>query len=86
MLDINFLFSDPSDLYPDNVNLGTFRKRLLIDVCFKVKSYNVKKEAVSKKYRLYHFPGPGGCTGSEIQSSKELEDLFGEMHKKWIKM
>ena len=38
VIDISFLFTDGSDLYPDCVNIGRFRKRLLIEVCKKVKA------------------------------------------------
>ena len=86
VLDISYLFLDSADLYPDNVNLGTFQKQLLIEVCSKVKAYNIKKQAVSKECSLYHFPGTGGCTGSEIRTSEELEDLFRDLHRKSVKM
>ena len=72
VLDIDFLFTDESDLYPDCVNIGRFRKRLLIEVCKKVKAYAIKKEVVSKDCSLFHFPGNTGCTASEIRTSENL--------------
>ena len=86
VIDISFLFTDGSDLYPDCVNLGRFRKRLLIDACKKVKAYSIKKEVVSKDCSLFHFPGTTGCTASEIRTSEQLNDLIVDIHSKNVRM
>ena len=56
-LDISFLFTGENDPFPDCVNLGLFRKRLLIKVCTKIKTYFVKNEILSKDCSLYYFSG-----------------------------
>ena len=56
-LDISFLFTGENDPFPDCVNLGLFRKRLLIEVCTKIKTYFVKNEILSKDCSLYYFSG-----------------------------
>ena len=53
---IGFLFSGEDDPFPDFVNLGFFRKRLLIDVCQSIKSF-VKNETLSKECSLFNFAG-----------------------------
>ena len=56
-LDICFLFTDVQDPFPDCINLGVFRKRLLIEICFNIKAYFIKNEVVSKECSLFHFAG-----------------------------
>ena len=53
---IGFLFLVDDDPFPDFVNLGFFRKRLLIDVCQSIKSF-VKNETLSKECSLFYFAG-----------------------------
>ena len=52
-LDVSFLFSGENDPFPDCVNLVLFRKKLLIEVCTKIKIYFVKNEILSKDCSLY---------------------------------
>ena len=79
------MFSDNNDLFPDFVNLGTFCKQLLTEITLKIKAYNLKKEILSKDCSVVFFPGVGGCSASEIRTSEQLLDLFGDIHRKHIR-
>ena len=71
--------------FPDHVNLGVFRKLLLVKFCRKVKSHDVKKSSVSKDCSLFYVPGTSGCATSEIHTSEELDDLLCDVHKKEVR-
>ena len=75
-ISIASMISVVTDPFPDHVNLGMLRKRLLFEVCSTVKAYGVKKSYVSKNCSSFYDPGNSGCAASEIHMSEELDNLL----------